>query len=232
MNLRSWIAVSLKICAVAAALVWLAESRATAQTVTYDFEGGTDQGFGTGFGNDASATFSIVNIGGSNRMEVPLGGFQVAGRETGNALDPQFQIMLAASAAESLATLSYDWYVDTSPANDGAFLQGGTFVNTGNGYYAQDFPGAGKDFELGTAELASGGIFSGTVSETFSAKGFDLPLAQTFFRFGLILNGTTGAQPKVYFDNITLSFIPEPASLTMLSLGALGLGLVASRRRS
>ena len=41
-----------------------------AQSVLYNFEGGTDQGFGLKFSNDASASFPIVNIGGSNRMEV------------------------------------------------------------------------------------------------------------------------------------------------------------------
>ena len=42
--------------------------------------------------------------------------------------------------------ISYDWYVDTSAygANAGTFMQIGTYVNTGSGYYAQDFPGAGN----------------------------------------------------------------------------------------
>ena len=71
----------------------------------------------TGFGNDASASFPIVNIGGSQRMEVlDTAAFQQAGRETGNAADGQYITMLAASANESLATISYDWYVDTSLA--------------------------------------------------------------------------------------------------------------------
>src|SRR3954462_4404043 len=93
---------------IAAATLWLSRSQPSAQSVTYNFEDGTDQGFGAGFGNDASKTFDIVNIGGSNRMEVPLGGFQVAGRETGNPACPESQILSAASVDESLATLSYD----------------------------------------------------------------------------------------------------------------------------
>jgi hypothetical protein len=215
------------------AVLSLAVARASAQSVTYDFETGTDQGFGAGFGNDATKTFPIVNIGGSNRMEVMrTGAFQEAGRETGNPADPQYQIMLAASADESLATLSYDWYVDTSlaPGQYGTFLQLGTYVNTGNGYYAQDFPGVGKDVELDGASLASGGVFSGTVSETFAIKGFDLPPGQTFFRFGLIVNGN-GQQAKVYFDNVRLSFVPEPASLGLLGLGGIGIASVIRRRR-
>jgi hypothetical protein len=234
MNLRNWIALSLRICALVAALVWLAQPRATAQSVTYDFEGGTDQGFGTGFGNDASASFPIVNIGGSNRMEVlDTAAFQQAGRETGNPGDGQYIVMLAASVDESLATLSYDWYVDTSLCTGacGNFLQLGTYVNTGSGYYIQDFPGTGKDMELNGAQLASGQVFSGTVSETLAAKGFNIPLAETFFRFGLISNGD-GTQAKIHFDNITLAIIPEPATFSLLGLGMLGLALIKARRRT
>ena len=62
---------ALKNCGlVAAATLWLGLSQASAQSVTYNFEDGTDQGFGTGFGNDASNSFPIVAIGGSKRMEV------------------------------------------------------------------------------------------------------------------------------------------------------------------
>ena len=132
---------------------------------------------------------------------------------------------------ESLITLSYDWYIDTSlsPGNYGNFLQLGTYVNTGSGYYAQNF-GAVKEVELNGGQLASGSVFSGTVSQTLAAKGFNLPLAETFFRFGLISNGD-GTQAKVYFDNITLAIVPEPASLAVAGLGLFGLAGVAIRRR-
>jgi hypothetical protein len=206
----------------------LIAAHASAQSVTFDFEDGTDQGFGAGFGNDASQSHPIVNIGGSNRMGVLRdGGFQEAGREAGNPADPLFLAMTAASVNESLYNLSYDWYVDTSAGNYGTFLQLGTYVNTGNGYYAQDFPNTGKDVELDGTQLASGGVFSGTVSETFAAKGFDLPLAQTFHRLGLIVNGNGAA--TVYFDNISITPIPEPATLALAGMG--GLGLLSMRRR-
>jgi hypothetical protein len=233
MRSRSWLASTLRIFGLLALGVCLSAASASAQSVTYNFEDLTDQGFGHKFADDASESFPIVNIGGSNRMEVLRNGdFQEAERTTSNPADPQYQIMLAASAAESLATLSYDWYVDTSlaPGQYGNFLQVGTYVNTGSGYYAQDFPGTGKDVELNGTQLASGQVFSGTVSETFSTKGFDLPLAQTFFRLGLIINGD-GAQAKVYFDNVTLSVVPEPTCLGLLGLG-LGFVAMVTRRRS
>jgi hypothetical protein len=233
MRSRSWLASTLRIFGLLALGVCLSAASASAQSVTYNFEDLTDQGFGHKFADDASESFPIVNIGGSNRMEVLRNGdFQEAERTTSNPADPQYQIMLAASAAESLATLSYDWYVDTSlaPGQYGNFLQVGTYVNTGSGYYAQDFPGTGKDVELNGTQLASGQVFSGTISETFSTKGFDLPLAQTFFRLGLIINGD-GAQAKVYFDNVTLSVVPEPTCLGLLGLG-LGFVAMVTRRRS
>jgi hypothetical protein len=195
-------------------------SASLAQTAVFNFEDNTDQGFGTGFGNDASKTFTIVNIGGSNRMLVPdTASFQEAGRESGNPADPMYQAMLAASSNEAGYELSYDWYVDTSQfgGGGGTFMQLGTYVNTGNGYYAQDFPGTGKDVELNGTQLASGQVFSGTVAETFAAKGFDLPDAQTFFRFGVVINGN-GTTAAVHFDNFIIRPVPEPASAALLSL--------------
>src|SRR5436190_13914485 len=182
-----------------AAALTLGAIRVEAQSVTFDFQDGTDQGFGTGFGNDASKSFPIVNIGGSLRMEVMLGGFQVAGRQS-QGTDAFLGAMNAGAAAPSLYTISYDWYVDTSlsPGNYGTFLQVGTYINAGSGAYAQDFPGTGKDVELNGTQLASGQVFSGTVTETLTAKygaldpGF---LAQGFQRFGLIMNGD-GTQVK------------------------------------
>lgn len=223
-----------RICGLAlVAVLSLGTSQVWGQSAVFDFEDGTDQGFGTGFGNDASASYPIVNIGGSQRMEVlDTAAFQQAGRETGNPADPQYIAMLAASVNESLATLSYDWYIDTSlsPGNYGNFLQLGTYVNTGGGYYAQNFPGAGKEVELDGAQLASGQVFSGTVSQTFAAKGFDIPLGENFFRLGFISNGD-GTQAKIYFDNVRISIVPEPTTIVIAGLGLAGMGLIARRRK-
>jgi hypothetical protein len=222
------------ILAAVAALV-VGAIQAQGQSVTFDFQDGTDQGFGTGFGNDASKAFPIVNIGGSLRMEVTLGGFQVAGRQSQGA-DAFLAAMNAGAAAPSLYTISYDWYIDTSlsPGNYGTFLQLGTYINAGSGAYAQDFPGSGKDVEINGVQLASGQVFSGTVTETFTQKygaldpGF---LAQGFQRFGIIMNGD-GAELKMYFDNITIAPVPEPSSLALFGLAAPAMLMMYRRRCS
>src|SRR5437016_2128518 len=84
-------------------------NQARSQSVTFNFEDGTDQGFGAGFGNDASKTFSIINIGGSLRMCVPrTGAFQEAGREN-QGPDAFLLAMNAGTLAPSAYVISYDW---------------------------------------------------------------------------------------------------------------------------
>jgi hypothetical protein len=205
---------------------------AAGQSVTFDFQDGTDQGFGNPFGNDASKSFTIANIGGSLRMAVTLGGFQVAGRE--GTSDPFLGAMNAAAANPSGYTISYDWYVDTSGGNYGNFLQLGTYFNSGSGAYSQDFPGTAKDVELDGVQLASGGVFSGTVSETLTQK-YGSPLnaghvAQTFQRLGFIMNGDGAATTTVYFDNISITPVPEPSALALCALGVAS-GMAFLRRR-
>ncbi|HEX4414354.1 MAG TPA: PEP-CTERM sorting domain-containing protein [Lacipirellulaceae bacterium] len=227
---------ALKNCAlITAAALGLGMSQASAQSVLYNFEGGTDQGFGLKFSNDASASFPIVNIGGSNRMEVlRTGAFQEADISTGNASDPLYQTMLAASTNEANTVVSYDWYVDPnlSPGNYGTFLQVGSYYNEGSGAYAQDFPGSGKEMELNGTQLTGTDVLSGHVAFTLASKGIDIPTGETFYRFGLIMNGD-GAQAKVYFDNIQIQVVPEPASLALVGMGVFGMaGGVIRRRRS
>lgn len=216
------------LCTAALAALALCASVASAQTAVFDFQDNTDQGWGAGFGDDASETFPIANIGGSLRMEVLRnGGFQEAGFATGNPGLPFFQVMAAGAADEANVLVSYDWYIDTSAftAGPGTFLQLATYINTGSGYYAQDF-GAIKDVELTGDQLASGSIFSGTVTETLAAKGYNMPLGETFYRFGVIINGDGVAQ-KVHYDNVTFTVVPEPASM---ALALLGLPMLRRRR--
>lgn len=205
--------------------------QAQSQSVTFDFQDGTDQGFGTGFGNDASANFSIVNIGGSLRMFVPrTGAFQEAAVGHSSDGSPFYNAMSAAAANEAGYRISYDYYIDTSVfgAGAGTFWQLGTYVNSGSGYYAQDF-GNPKEVELNGTQLASGQVFSGTVSFIMSSVGYDLPAADTFFRLGFIENGN-GAAQGVYLDNISVTPVPEPASLSLLALAAPAFWMMRRRR--
>jgi len=206
--------------------------QAYGQSFTADFQDGTDDGFGLKFNNDASASFPIVNIGGSLRMGIlRTGAFQEADRASqGN--DAFLAAMNAAVSNPSGYVISYDWYIDTSlsPGNYGNFLQIGTYINAGSGAYTQDF-NAVKEVELNGTQLASGQVFSGTVSETLTqmygtlAAGFS---GQTFMREGFILNGD-GSAATVYFDNFSIQPAPEPATLSLLGLAVPALWMMRRR---
>jgi hypothetical protein len=216
------------------AVLLLGVAQVRAASATIDFEDGTDNGFGLKFNNDASASFPIVPIGSSKRMEVArTGAFQEADR--GSAADTFFNALLAGANNPSTYVISYDWYVDTSlsPGNYGTFLQLGTYFNSGGGDYVQNF-GAVKEVELNGTQLASGSVFSGNVTQTFTAKygalgaGFT---GATFLRLGFIENGD-GTAAKVYFDNVSVHpAVPEPASLALAAFGVPALVFVARKRR-
>jgi hypothetical protein len=213
----------------AAAALLLSGLQASAQSFTFDFESGGDQGWGNKFSDDASATFPTPVIAGSRRLEVLRNGdFQEAERSSGNTAEPFFLALNAAANNEAGYLLSYDWYINTAPGNYGTFLQVGSYVNSGSGYYAQNFP-AVKEVELNGVQLASGGVFSGTSTQTFAAKGFNIPTGETFLRLGFIINGD-GANATVYFDNVRIRPVPEPASIALLGLATSALWMV--RRRS
>ncbi len=222
-----------KINLAAVAALSLGAIQAYGQSFTANFEDGTDDGFGLKFSNDASASFPVVNIGGSFRMGIlRTGAFQEADRASQGS-DTFLAAMNAAANNPSGYVLSYDWYVDTSlsPGNYGTFLQVGSYINSGGGAYAQDF-GAVKEVELNGTQLASGQVFSGTFSETFTqmygtlAAGF---LGQTFMREGLILNGD-GTAATVYIDNFSIQPVPEPATLSLLGLAVPALWMMRRRR--
>ena len=161
-------------------------------------------------------------------MFIPLGGFQVANVSHGSDGSAFYNAMSAAAANPAGYDISYNYYIDTSTFSGATFLQIGTFVNTGSGYYAQDFTSP-YEVQLNGTQLASGQVFQGQVTINMAAVGFDMPPADTFFRLGLIENGS-GTGTGVYFSNISVSPIPEPASLAMFGLG-LAAGTAFLRRR-
>jgi hypothetical protein len=203
--------------------------QAHSQSVNYDFSDGTADGWANA-GFSGSPTATVANIGGLNYIALPLGGFQVGNVGTGNSSDPLYVAMAAAAINPAGYNISYDYYIDTSTFSGAGFLQLGTFVNSGSGYYAQDFPNSGKEVELNGTQLTSGQVFSGHVSINMAAVGFAIPPADTFFRLGLIENGTSGAGIVVDFRNISVSPAPEPSTFALIGLGAAAAMLVLRRR--
>jgi hypothetical protein len=228
----------------AAALLGLGAIQAQAQSVTFNFSDNTSDGWdASGFSDTTS--LAVQNIGGHNYVIAP-DGFQVANVASGNtglpsALNTSFNAaMNAALNNPSGYDFSYTWSDNTAEAgwqtgNAGGpatFLQLGVFVNTGLGYYSQDYGGNdANEPQLSGAQMASDSVITGTVTLPFTVfTTTDANAAtETYWRLGLIVNGNGTGDAE--FSNISITPVatPEPASLTIAGLG--GLSMLFLRRR-
>jgi hypothetical protein len=206
--------------------------QAKAQSVNFDFSGGTANGWAnSGFGSSPTAT--VANIGGLNYIYLPLGGFQVGNvgsGYTGNLAG--FDAAMSGALNNPAGyTISYDYYVDTSTFVGTTFLQFGTFLNAGSGFYSQSY-GNPNQLELNGTQTGSGQIFQGHISVNVGAVFANDANAATenFFRLGLIENGN-GTGVGVYVRNISVAPVPEPSSLALAGLGLVGGSLLLLRRR-
>jgi hypothetical protein len=216
--------------AAAVALLGLGAVQAQGQSVNFTFaDAGPDGWANAGFGGTPAAT--VTNISGQNYIFLPLGGFQVGNVSSSSSTLPSFATTMAAAFLNPAGyTLSYDYNINTAAFTGATFLQVGSFINAGSGYYQQDFPSSGKEVELSGTQLASGGVFTGHVSINMSVFPTDAAAAtETSFRLGFIENGN-GTGTGVNFSNISIAPVPEPSTLALTGLGAVG-GLLAIRRR-
>jgi hypothetical protein len=214
-----------------AVAVGLGAIQAQAQSVTFDFAGGSNQGWTSG-GFSAGAALPVSTISGNNYVFVPVGSFQAANVASGYAgnLAGFNAAMSAALINPSGYNLSYNWYVNTAGlTTNSTFLQLGTFLNAGSGYYQQDYS-TPNQVSLNGTQLASGGILSGTVTINIgSVFPADANAAtESFWRLGLIVNGN-GAGNGAYFNDISITPVPEPTMIALAGLG--GISMLFLRRR-
>jgi hypothetical protein len=212
----------------AAAVLGLGALQAQAQSITYNFSDGLNDGwFNGGFSDTTAAT--IQNIGGQNYVFFALGGFQVGNVSGGSALNAA---MGAAWANPSGYVLSYNYSVNTANITGATYMQLGVFANPGSGYYTQDYGGNDAlEPQFNGTQMSSGGILTGTVTVPFTV--FDPAgdtATETSFRLGIVENSNgTGGGADFTDISITPVAAPEPASLAIAGLG--GLSLLVLRRR-
>jgi len=197
-------------------------------------------GFGdVSLGND----FSMVNNAGGCSASINVDHFDPAGDFTGTPIDEAFfgntlyQEIDFAGAADSTFSLEIDFAVDSEiNSNDAGFIADYFLIglNDGNGNYYDQTGGLGflyapsdingvfsqvLTFELDNSFVNQGGWFVDfQVNIGVDNLGFSDAFGSTF-----LLNSVS------LTENRNLSEVPEPAALSLFSLGLLGLYLRKKR---
>lgn len=201
-------------------------------------------GSGTDLGYDFTTSTDSLNAGLPNVMFVATSG----GHSVTVSVTPEVAAFL------SNDVLSFNWETASNSSTGGySQIYQTTFTSYINGTYNQ-YTGVGGYGTIGgnsgSSTDSEGDTISGTVGQNppFSSQlntvsiNYDAFKAQLLANivasdsapvsigFGITTNNGGGAPADFYFDNFTLSAVPEPASLSLLGLG--GLGLLARRRKA
>ncbi|MGH8024536.1 MAG: PEP-CTERM sorting domain-containing protein [Limisphaerales bacterium] len=231
LNNQTRTSATLALAAVAATLA-VGIMQAQAQSVEYTFSDGTSDGWADS-GFSATPVATVSTIGSQNYAYIPYVGFQSGNVGTGYAgnLTGFDAAMAAALNNPSAYDLSYTYYINTATFSGATFLQLGTFLNAGSGYYSQDYS-TPNEVQFTGAQLSSGQVFTGTVTINMgSVFSSDSSAAtETFYRLGLIENtDSTATGVGVYYTDISVTPVPEPGTLVLAGLG--GLSMLFLRRR-
>lgn len=194
----------------------------------FNFETGLDGWILSGFNAKpvtlANSTFGATAGSQSLAITQTGDGFSWNTLRNNSGTDAFYNAMNTAAANESVWTLEFDvTYRDVDIPN-GTFLNLSLWVNSDNGFrdiHSQGFTTTAEDRTIHVAVPLT------------SLSGTDqLAVNSSFYQMGIGMNGNWGAGPAtIYVDNISLTPVPEPSTIAMLSVGGL-LGLALLRRRN
>jgi len=172
---------------------------------------------------------NVVASEGSNSLAVKQtgDGFSWNTKREGNTTTPSDPFYVAwnsiADVPESQVQIEMDVIYHHADIPDNAtFMNMSMYLNNPNGFRQVD-----------NLALDDGAHIAGNIDQTihlivpltaFSGFGDKVPANANFYQLGWSMNGNWGAgDATVYYDNIQINVVPEPASAALLALGALPL---------
>jgi hypothetical protein len=218
-----------------------------AQVVFGNFEDGLTDGFGTGTNSGVTAnTFASPTAGavitpgsGSDLtkvLDLTASGFN-GGLSSGADLAYDFVTNGLASQFLANDILTFSWEVPPSATGSG-FSQLFNIIFNAPGAGFHNVGGSGGGTFAGvtvTGTVNQNPPYNGqvnTVSINYDAYKAAISASPGFIQLEFQTNNGGGAPSDIYFDNFTLSAVPEPATIVLAGLGMAALGLIAKRRRN
>jgi hypothetical protein len=236
-----------RLIAVGCVVVLLSMARASqAQVVFGNFEDGLTDGFGTltnsGVTKNAfsSPTVGTVITPGSGTdttkvLDLTATGFNGG---LGSGADLGYDFVSNGLTSQFLANdiITFNWETAPNAAATG-FSQLFNIILNAQGAGFTTVGGSGgstSPLAVTTGTVNQFPPFSGqefTVSINYDAYKAAIAANPGFIQFGI---QTNNANPPTdfYFDNFTLSAVPEPGSMVLAGLGMAALGLIAKRRKA
>ena len=210
---------------------------AGAQVTFANFEDGTFDGFGTATNSGITAnsfsspTSAVVDTGPSTDptkvLDLTASGFN-GGLSSGADLGYDFAANGFTSQFLANDIITFDWIVPPSSTTGGYSQLYNIILNgAGAGYdVVGGSSGATSSLATVTGPVNQYPSFSGQVNQVsinYDAFKAALSASPGYIQLEIQTNNGGGAPADILFDNFTLSQVPEPATLGIVSIASLGL---------
>jgi len=207
----------------------LAFGLASADTMTYEFGPDQETQNATITGTDVDISASLLTLAGTGGYDVSGDGWGITGSTPADS-DSGANYLFIRGGAVTTSLNTNDYINFTVTADSGTFDVTGAslFARTGGTSQETNFE-LRSDVDGYTANLFSGSKTGDDTFKSFSTSSISGITGQTEVEFRLYVWGSNSSSDTHRYDDISLTVVPEPATLGMVATA--GLAMLLLRRR-